>query len=225
MITFFTAIGTYKFGTNERGQNAPYIQSLGKLHAISIPEFVIWSHLLWDILTYEELKEKYAAQLKKVNAPVPDFDELIEMLLARKLIARGQAYTGSDALYSMLSEAFVLPHKPSLFKHRSGLSACLNDAREYLMNLFPNKHESAASYESRVFALIKQTPLSVSELSRCLDLGLSDVSSPDKLIAGIYGTSDQAHISVEQQNSPNRNTVLQAISNLYLHHKVFLELA
>lgn len=213
MITFFTAIGLYKITVDERGQNAPYIQSLGKLHAISIPEFIIWSNLLWEILTYDELKEKYISQLRKHNAPTPDFDELLNMLLARKLITRGDGYTGADALYQMLSDTFVLPHKSSV--------------RRLLCNLttrFSPKHTTIPDTEQRVLTLIGQTPLNVAEISRCFDLNLHDIKTPDKLIAGIYLTSDQKHISLEQQNSPNRNAVLQAVSNLYLHRKVFLEL-
>ena len=36
-----------------------YIQKLGKLHPISIPEFAIWSSLLWEVMTYDELKAAY----------------------------------------------------------------------------------------------------------------------------------------------------------------------
>ena len=55
MMTFYAAVGTYRIIT-ENGKKMPYIQQMGKLHPISIPEFFIWSTLLWEVMTYEELK-------------------------------------------------------------------------------------------------------------------------------------------------------------------------
>ena len=58
MITFYAAIGSYRVKT-EDGKKSVYIQKLGKYHPISIPEFAIWSSLLWEVMTYDELKKAY----------------------------------------------------------------------------------------------------------------------------------------------------------------------
>ena len=58
MMTFYTAIGTCRIQT-EDNMKIPYIQKLGRLHPISVPEFLIWSILLWQVMTYEELKAAY----------------------------------------------------------------------------------------------------------------------------------------------------------------------
>lgn len=51
MMTFYAAAGSYQI-RSEDGKNMPYIMRLGKLQPVSIPEFSLWSMLLWDVLTY-----------------------------------------------------------------------------------------------------------------------------------------------------------------------------
>lgn len=58
MMTFYAAAGSYQI-RSEDGKNMPYIMRLGKLQPVSIPEFSLWSMLLWDVLTYEELRKKF----------------------------------------------------------------------------------------------------------------------------------------------------------------------
>lgn len=54
MMTFYAAAGSYQI-RSEDGKNMPYIMRLGKLQPVSIPEFSLWSMLLWDVLTYGNL--------------------------------------------------------------------------------------------------------------------------------------------------------------------------
>ena len=74
--------------------------------------------------------------------------------------------------------------------------------------------------------LIEQTPLSTAELVRCFDCDIQDVSTPEKVIAGIYSDqgSTQKCIANEEVHSPNTNVVLEAVSNLYLGRQVILEI-
>ena len=68
MMTFYSAIGSYRI-KNQNGRKLPYIQRLGKLHPISIPEFVIWSTLLWEVLSYDELRGFYESQMRMLEVP------------------------------------------------------------------------------------------------------------------------------------------------------------
>lgn len=58
MMTFYSAIGSYRI-KKEDDTKVAYIQKLGKLYPISVPEFFIWSTLLWEVMTYQELKQTY----------------------------------------------------------------------------------------------------------------------------------------------------------------------
>lgn len=61
MMTFYAAAGSYQI-RNEDGKDMPYIMRLGKLQPVSIPEFSIWSMLLWD-MPYLFVKSSVALNL------------------------------------------------------------------------------------------------------------------------------------------------------------------
>ena len=225
MMTFYAAAGSYRF-RNSSGRRLPFIQKLGKLHAVSVPEFLIWSILLWDVLTYEELKAQYDDAVKDTTERLPDFDEMLELLVRRKLVLCGKGYTGRDALFSMVSDAFVIPYcltvpRKAWRSFRLWLFGRLSIAD--IFRLIRSGKDSEA--ETRVIRLTEQTPLSTAELIRCFERGVYDVSSADKVIAAVYPDDDsvQARIANEETWSEYRDTVLQTVSDLYLSRKIILE--
>jgi len=115
MMSFYSAVGSYQIRT-EHGAKMPYIQKLGKLYPLSIPEFVVWSTLLWEVMTYDDLKREYNAQMASVNIKAPELDQMLQLLLKRRLIIKGIGYTGIDALYNMLADAFIIPYRISKTK-------------------------------------------------------------------------------------------------------------
>lgn len=223
MMTFYAAVGSYRIKT-EDGHKVPYIQKLGKLYPISIPEFVIWSTLLWEVLTYDELEKFYQQQIGELKGKAPAFDEMLNMLIKRKLIIRGIGYTGRDALYNMLSDAFVIPFRISggrrmlnVLRLWCGGKISLLEAHRIM------KTRISTEAEDRVMALVEQAPLSTSEIIRCFERNITDVSTTEKVIAGVYPDSVQATIANEEFMSAYSGQVLEAISNLYLNREVILE--
>ena len=223
MMTFYAAVGSYRIKT-EDGHKVPYIQKLGKLYPISIPEFVIWSTLLWEVMTYDELEKFYQQQIGELKGKAPAFDEMLNMLIKRKLIIRGIGYTGRDALYNMLSDAFVIPFRISggrkmlnVLRLWCGGKISLLDAHKIM------KPRSSTEAEDRVMALVEQTPLSTSEIIRCFERNIADVSTTEKVIAGVYPDSTQDTIANEEFMSAHSGQVLEAISNLYLNREIILE--
>lgn len=223
MMTFYAAVGSYRIKT-EDGHKVPYILKLGKLHPISIPEFVIWSTLLWEVMTYDELEKFYQQQIGELKGKAPAFNEMLNMLVRRKLIVRGIGYTGRDALYNMLSDAFVIPFRISggrkmlnVLRLWCGGKISLLDAHKIM------KARISTDAEDRVIALVEQTPLSTSEIIRCFERNITDVSTTEKVIAGVYPDSTQDTIANEEFMSAQSGQVLEAISNLYLNREVILE--
>ena len=202
MMKFYAAAGSYQL-IAENGHKLPYILRLGKLHPISIPEFVVWSSLLWEVMSYEEARNAYQTIMQGDLKRVPSFDEILVMLTKRKLVVEGSGYTGLDALYQMLASAYVIPIRTSMNQERL-------DANQ-----------------RRVLRLVEQNPLSSAELIRCFDEGITDVSSADRLVESIYPTeeSSQARLQKESMVSQNATTVLQAVADLYLNRRVILETA
>lgn len=227
MMTFYCAVGCYRLKI-EQGHKVPYIQKLGVLHPISTLEFLIWTTLLWEVMTYQELKEAYVEQCKGLGMDTPPLDTLLDNLVARKLVVKGVGYTGVDALYNMLADAFVIPYELSgVKKTATAVKLFLKGRLSFMETVQVLRSGSMTADEARVIDLIRQTPLSTSELVRCFDLNLRDVSTPDKLLAGLYPdeSSDQAHIANEEIFSQNTTPVLQTVANLYLDRKVILEYA
>ena len=221
MMTFYAAAGSYQI-RSEDGKNMPYIMRLGKLQPVSIPEFSLWSMLLWDVLTYEELRKKFYDKI----AP-SSFDKSLEMLVKRKLIIKGVGYTGADALYNMLSDTYVIP-----LRGVQGTRKLMNVAKllkQKKVNFFEAVYllqpEKSSDAERRIMKLVLQTPLSVPELVRCFENNVRDVSSADKVISAIYTeeSDNQARLNNASSLSDHRHDVLEATANLYLTRQVILE--
>lgn len=228
MMSFYSAVGSYQIRT-EHGAKMPYIQKLGKLYPLSIPEFVVWSTLLWEVMTYDDLKREYNAQMASVNIKAPELDQMLQLLLKRRLIIKGIGYTGIDALYNMLADAFIIPYRISKTKQAVSVLKYWSKRLIRITDAVRRLHSDSnfSDDEARVLSLAEQTPLSTAELVRCFERNLTDVSSPEKVIEGIYPqeNSDQAHIANEVCYDKQRNAVLAAVASLYLRHRILLEVA
>jgi hypothetical protein len=226
-MTFYTAVGSYQMRT-ENGREMPYILRMGRLEPISIPEFFIWSHLLWEVETYDEIREFYQNQSKSLGVRLPNLDQALKMLIKRKLIAKGIGYTGEDALYDMLSAAFVLPIHTLGKKKLSSVIRLLVKGRitgrEAIRAMRP---EHLTGDENRVMKLVRQTPLSVSELIRCIENGVWDVDTPEKVITAIYTDEEdtQERMQITSRQADCKTAVLEAVANLYLRRRVMLDMA
>ena len=225
-MTFYTAVGSYQMRT-ENGREMPYILRMGRMEPISIPEFFIWSHLLWEVETYDEIREFYQNQSKSLGVRLPNLDQALKMLIKRKLIAKGIGYTGEDALYDMLSAAFVLPIHTLGKKKLSSVIRLLVKGRitgsEAIRAMRP---EHLTGDENRVMKLVRQTPLSVSELIRCIENGVWDVDTPEKVITAIYTDEEdtQERMQITSRQADCKTAVLEAVANLYLRRRVILDM-
>ena len=229
MMTFYSAVGSYRI-RKENGAKVPYIQKLGKLYPISVPEFFIWSTLLWEVMTHRELEELYdRVNNSYAGVQLPPLDEMLYMLERRKLIIKGIGYTGRDALYNMLSDAFVVPYRTSSAKTAWNALQLWMRGKLVLGDISRALRERSVidADEKRVISLVEQTPLSTAELVRCFEHDVHDVSSPEKVIEQVYPEDEADQFTLANRENPASETsaVLQAVSNLYLARRVILETA
>ena len=144
-----------------------------------------------------------------------------------KLVMKGIGYTGEDALYNMLADAFVIPYRVPPVRKTLRLFQLLTKGTLKITDILLRPRERKwTEDETRVMSLVEQTPLSTAEIIRCFERGITDVSTASKVINGIYAAdgSDQKHIANEQFHSIYTRPVLQAVSSLYLNRKILLEL-
>lgn len=227
MMKFYAAAGSYQL-ISENGHKLPYILRLGKLHPISIPEFVVWSSLLWEVMSYDEAKKAYEALMQEDLNHGPSFDEILSMLTKRKLVVEGTGYTGLDALYQMLACAYVIPMRTNRKEQRRLAFKLFSEGKIGLKRLLAALcRERIDPDQKRVLHLVEQNPLSAAELIRCFDEGITDVSNTERLIESIYPNeeSSQELLQRESMNSASTNTVLKAVADLYLNRRVILETA
>ena len=56
MITLYTSVGRYELRKNENGEKQPIVKVDQKEMALSREELLLWSCLMWEILTKVEAK-------------------------------------------------------------------------------------------------------------------------------------------------------------------------
>ena len=126
------------------------------------------------------------------------------------------------------SDAFVVPYHLSTGRKTLRMLKLWAKGQITIPDFFHMvRGQTYSTDENRVIDLVEQTPLSTSEIIRCFERNLTDVSTAEKVITGIYGDEDseQSRIANEEFNAIQKRAVLQAVSNLYLKRKVLLELA
>ena len=226
MMTFYAAAGSYHI-REENGKKMPYIMQLGKLQPVSIPEFYVWSMLLWEVMTYDELRRKFIDRLDRTDLSLDTMENALNMLVKRKLILTGVGYTGLDAIYNMLSDVFIHPVRGLYGTRRlTNIAKLLKNGKITVCDaIYLLQPDRASEGERRIMKLIRQTPLNVGELVRCFENGVKDVSTADKVIAAIYTdeSDTQARINNASSQSDYRREVLEATANLYLTRQVILE--
>ena len=79
--------------------------------------------------------------------------------------------------------------------------------------------------EARVMSLARQALLSTAELIRCVDLGVTDVSSDDKLMDALYSDADATSDNMGDlmRTSKNRRPVTRSVARLCLHKQIIFE--
>ena len=77
MMTFYAAAGSYQI-RSEDGKNMPYIMRLGKLQPVSIPEFSLWSKLLYEMAV--DIMEEGGHDLSPVEASALERAEVARRL-------------------------------------------------------------------------------------------------------------------------------------------------
>lgn len=128
MVTYYAAMGKYRLEQFDGGSR-PVILLAGKEYGVTIPEYLLWSALLWNILDYDALKVGclHKAQQFRIPMTEEDFDRTLERLLFRGLIRKGQGFTGAAALQGLFHEVYLIPVRLSFWQKAAGFLGLLRD--------------------------------------------------------------------------------------------------
>lgn len=109
MVRLYTAVGRYELKDEGNGFKQPNVVVNLKESALSRKEMILWSCLMWNIMTKEEAKKAFEEKAKKSDIDLEKFEAVLQRLEVRHLIVSAQAEKGDIALYKLLANLYVVP--------------------------------------------------------------------------------------------------------------------
>ena len=154
------------------------------------------------------------------------FESYIDSLERKGLIVSGHGITAVDALHDLLSGLYVIPIRANLLSKAAAflhLTFMKRISYEVTKHIFDKPRFSES--EARVMKLAKQNRLSVGELIKCVECGIVDVSTNDKLMDSLYDDeiTTYRNIGTLLRTCDACNPVLEAVSTLYLNKHILFE--
>ena len=138
----------------------------------------------------------------------------------------GHGITAVDALHDLLSGLYVIPIRANLLSKTSAflhLTFIKRIPYKVTKHIFDKPQFSAA--EAKVLQLAGQNRLSVGELIKCVECGIVDVATNDKLMDSLYTDeiTTYKNIGTLFRTCDACNPVLEAVATLYLNKHILFE--
>jgi len=225
MKELYTATGRFEKRHSGFGKQYPVVVVGEKEHVLDIHEMIIWTALNWRISDRLQIETFYNQKLSEIGVVAEKGCIVyIERLLFRGLLMKGSGETDTDALYDLFSELYIVPISGNIFfKTAFFLKITLLQGvsfRTAKRAIFQKAMYTAD--EKQVLNLSRQTMLSTAELMKCVETGVSDISSDNKLTDALftddYTTSDNLIFTAKTFNC--MIPVLTAVANLYLRKQI-----
>ena len=142
------------------------------------------------------------------------------------LIVSGHGVTGADALHDLLNRLYVIPVTSNLLTRSAAflhLALMKHIPLKVTKKIFAKPQFSET--EKPLMRLVKQNQLSVGELVKCVECGIVDVSTNDKLVDALYDDEETTYRNIGQiwRGCKSNNQVLAGIATLYLNKHVVFE--
>jgi len=226
-MQLYTAIGKYEFRRNTAGEKLPHIITCDHSYELDLWEMILWSSLLWNILTYEEVCKTFYAKEREAHVLGElSCDHYIDSLERRGLIVSGHGSTGMDALHDLLTRLYVVPVRANLFTKTAAflhLTLIKRVPLKVTRRIFDKERFNAT--EKQLMRLVKQNQLSVGELIKCVECGIVDVSTNDKLVDALYDDEETTYRNIGQiwRGCVANNPVLAGIATLYLNKHIIFD--
>ena len=225
--TYYTALGHFRRKSDESGNTYPVILVNRQEYPVDIQEMTVWTVLNWRLLSFPDLMRRYDHMAQDLRVPERQtLENCISRLQTRGLVASGSGETDIDALYDLLGSLYVVPISESLplrlatfFKLTLLNGVSVSKAKQ----LFRRDRPSAG--EAQIMALSKQALLSTAELIKCVELGVNDLSSEQKIMDALYNNKETTSDNIRylMQSSVSKAQVTTDIINLYLRKQIIFE--
>lgn len=219
----YTAVGILKQRKGENGMTFPYVELGNREFNLDMQEMVLWSVLNWRILSTDEIKALYE---KKVNELGLDYHKTLEAcqyhLMQSGLIAEGAGDTPADALYSLLSNLYVVPISENFFIRLLAFFRMTFKGIPFSTTkriLFRDKRSKS---EQQIMRLANQATFSTAEIIKCIEMNKTKFSNDEEILDAIYHDeyTTSENIAYSVKSSPVCRPVLTDVANLYLRQQI-----
>ena len=222
MITLYTAVGRYELRKNENGERQPIVTVDQKEMVLSREELLLWSCLMWGILTKEEAKAYFLKKAERMEVSQERFDAVLQRLEIRQLVVSAQAEKGDLALYRLLANLYVIPLESSFMVKVQAFFRFIFFEKMPLTvakNVFQKEHYT--EMERRVLHLARKARLSCAEILVCIANDEIDTSIGNPLVLPNEDVRD--NLGFVLCLCDGHRKALEAISTLYLNKNIIFD--
>lgn len=222
MITLYTAVGRYELRKNENGEKQPIVTVDQKEMALSREELLLWSCLMWGILTKEEAKTYFLKKAERVDVSQERFDAVLQRLEVRQLVVSAQAEKGNLALYRLLANLYVIPLESSFMVKVQAFFRFIFFEKLPLTvakNVF--QKENYTEMERRVLHLARKARLSCAEILACIANDEIDTSIGNQ--SELQKEKARDNLCFFLWFCDGHRKALEAISTLYLNKDIIFD--
>lgn len=222
MITLYTAVGRYELRKNENGEKQPIVTVDQKEMALSREELLLWSCLMWEILTKEEAKTYFLKKAVRMDVSQERFDAVLQRLEVRQLVVSAQAEKGDIALYRLLAKLYVIPLESSFMVKVQAFFRFIFFEKLPLTvakNVF--QKENYTEMERRVLHLARKARLSCAEILACIANDEIDTSIGNQ--SELQKEKARDNLGFFLWFCDGHRKALEAISTLYLNKDIIFD--
>lgn len=222
MITLYTAVGRYELRKNKNDEKQPIVTVDQKEMALSIEELLLWSCLMWGILTKEEAKTYFLKKAERVDVSQERFDAVLQRLEVRQLVVSAQAEKGDIALYRLLANLYVIPLESSFMVKVQAFFRFIFFEKLPLTvakNVF--QKENYTEMERRVLHLARKARLSCAEILACIANDEIDTSIGNQ--SELQKEKARDNLGFFLWFCDGHRKALEAISTLYLNKDIIFD--
>lgn len=222
MITLYTAVGRYELRKNKNDEKQPIVTVDQKEMALSIEELLLWSCLMWGILTKEEAKTYFLKKAERVDVSQERFDAVLQRLEVRQLVVSAQAEKGDIALYRLSANLYVIPLESSFMVKVQAFFRFIFFEKLPLTvakNVF--QKENYTEMERRVLHLARKARLSCAEILACIANDEIDTSIGNQ--SELKKEKARDNLGFFLWFCDGHRKALEAISTLYLNKDIIFD--
>lgn len=225
--TYYTAVGRFAKQHDADGNAYPVVYISRQEHLLDLQEMAVWTALNWRLADFRQLERKYDLLARDLHLIEPrTLENCLHRLEMRGLVASGSGESDLDALYDLLGGLYVVPISESAFLRMVTFAKLtLLDGVPFSTASRLFRRRQMDDCEKQVLALSRQALLSTAELVKCVELGISHLSSGAQIVDALYDDADTTseNIPYMMLHADSRATVTLAVANLCLGKQIIFE--